>query len=145
MTYSFITTNSAEYIAERELRAKVLREPLGLPRGAEVFPFENDALHLVAIDSNEVVGCVMFKPEGMSGRMLQMAVRSDRQHGGIGSHLVQTLEERLMRDGYREIYLHARDTAVRFYERLGYRAEGEPFVEVGISHVRMKKCLDTSR
>jgi predicted GNAT family N-acyltransferase len=37
--------------------------------------------------------------------------------------------------------LHARDTAVPFYEALGYEAFDDPFVEVAIPHRKMRKAL----
>lgn len=139
MELRFIDIHDRAYLAERNLRADVLRKPLGLPAGAEVFPFEDTALHLIALEDNEVVGCVMFKPEARTGRMLQMAIREDRQKSGIGTMLVKHLEKRLRGEGYTDIYCHARDVAVPFYERLGYAVEGEPFTEVGIRHFLMRK------
>jgi ribosomal protein S18 acetylase RimI-like enzyme len=137
--YKFIKTTDREYIEERYLRAKVLREPLGLPKGCEVFPFEKEAYHLVAIDQNKVVGCVMFNPEGKSGRLLQMAVFEEYQGKGVGTTLVKKLEEYLAKKGFENIYLHARFDAVPFYERLGYKVEGDEFEEVGIRHFNMVK------
>ena len=37
--------------------------------------------------------------------------------------------------------LHARDAAVPFYSKLGYAAEGKPYVEIGIKHLTMAKDL----
>ena len=37
--------------------------------------------------------------------------------------------------------LHARDTAIPFYKKLGYECVGEPFVEVTILHQAMQKRL----
>jgi len=139
MKLKFIKTTDPEYAAERNLRAEVLRKPLGLPYGAEVFPFEDKAMHLVAMESGSVVGCVMFKPEGKTGRMLQMSVVHDRQKNGIGTALVKFLEDHLRKLGFHDIYLHARDYAVPFYAGLGYLIEGEPFTEVGIPHRMMRK------
>jgi predicted GNAT family N-acyltransferase len=50
--------------------------------------------------------------------------------------------ENLAKDsGGREIMMHARKTAIGFYEKLGYTAEGDEFSEVGIPHVEMRKSL----
>jgi predicted GNAT family N-acyltransferase len=43
--------------------------------------------------------------------------------------------------GFTEVYLHAQATAVDFYERLGFRAEGPEFDEVGIPHRRMRRGI----
>jgi predicted GNAT family N-acyltransferase len=37
--------------------------------------------------------------------------------------------------------LHARETAVPFYNALGYNSVGAQFEEVGIPHFRMEKAL----
>jgi predicted GNAT family N-acyltransferase len=37
--------------------------------------------------------------------------------------------------------LHARQTAVAFYERLRYAVDGEPFMEIGLPHRTMTKEL----
>lgn len=130
------------YRAARALRYTVLRAPLGRPPGSEVFPFEREALHLVALDGDAVVGCVLFHPDGRGGgRLFQMAVRSDRRGQGLGRRLVRALEERLRERGVERVNLHARVTVSRFYEKLGYVPQGPEYEEVGIPHVNMARRL----
>ena len=43
--------------------------------------------------------------------------------------------------GFTRIVLNARQTAEAFYHKQGYTSVGEPFVELGIGHVRMEKAL----
>lgn len=123
---------------ELELRWRVLRAPLGHPFEATRFPFEEESLHLVALEAGRVVGCVLFHPEGAdTGRLFQMAVEPGGQGQGIGVQLVRELEAEVVRRGFRTVTLHARQAAVGFYERLGYAVDGEPFTEVGIPHRHM--------
>ena len=122
------------------LRYEELRRPLGMPRGSERYEAEEDALHLVAVAGGSVVASVTFHPDGAGGgRLLQMAVGAAQQRTGVGSALVQELERRLAERDIRSVTLHARDTAVGFYERLGYEGFGAPYVEVGIAHRSMQK------
>ena len=72
-------------------------------------------------------------------KMRQVAVDFDRQHHGLGTRLVHYAESVARKRGLREMRLHARHTAVAFYERLGYQAHGEPFVEITVPHLAMKK------
>jgi len=138
----FIGTESPEYASELDLRWRALREPLGLGTDAVAFPFEAESLHLVALDGHRVVGCVLFHPDGPgTGRLFQMAVEPDRQGTGLGTRLVRALEAEVARQGFREITLHARDTAVGFYARLGYEPYGEPYFEVGIPHQDMRRVV----
>jgi predicted GNAT family N-acyltransferase len=128
--------------AELDLRWRVLRAPLGHPREATRFPFEEESLHLVAMEGAEVVGCVLFHPEGLdTGRLFQMAVEPGRQGKHIGQQLVRALEAEVERRGFRTVTLHAREGAVGFYARLGYAVFGEPFTEVGVPHRHMRREL----
>lgn len=140
-----MTVSHPRYAAELELRWRVLREPLGHPREATLFPFEAESLHLLALDEGEVVGCVLFHPEGLdTGRLLQMAVEPARQGQQLGTRLVRELEAEVARLGFRTVMLHARDSAVGFYGRLGYEVFGEPFMEVGIPHRYMRRLVGSA-
>jgi N-acetylglutamate synthase-like GNAT family acetyltransferase len=142
---SFISPGHPLYAAELELRFRVLREPLGLPRSSVTFPFEAESLHLVAHREGRVEGCVLFHPDASGGgRLFAMAVSPALQGGGLGRRLVTTLEAELMRRGMVSVHLHARATVVPFYERLGYTVHGEPFTEVNIPHRHMRKVLPSS-
>ena len=130
------------YPDEIELRYRVLREPLGLSRADVAFPCEQQSLHLVAVDEKTVVGCVLFHANTpLAGRLFQMAVTPARQGHGLGRTLVRALEAELRRRGVQEVHLHARDPVVPFYERLGYAAFGEPFVQVSVLHRLMRRTL----
>ena len=75
-------------------------------------------------------------------RMRQVAVETDLQGAGIGRILVERSEEIARREGAKEMRLHARDTAIPFYEKLGYDAIGDLFAEIDIPHLLMRKRLD---
>jgi ribosomal protein S18 acetylase RimI-like enzyme len=138
----FITLEDALYAEELELRFRVLREPLGHSRDSVKFPFEDESLHLVALRGGALVGCVLFHPEGkQSGRLYQMAVKPDLQRAGMGKTLVRALEGELLTRKFERVYLHARETVVPFYERLGYAVTGPKFHEVGIPHLPMARTI----
>jgi ribosomal protein S18 acetylase RimI-like enzyme len=124
----------------RELRFRVLREPLGYSRAEVIFEGEDDSMLLAALDQGRVVACVMLTPNSPArGKLRQMAVHPSHQGKGVGRALVRHLEQALAAEGFEEIELHARDHAVAFYEKLGYAREGEPFIEVGLPHLLMRK------
>lgn len=139
-----IDPHDSRYAAELDLRYRVLRAPLGLSRQQTLSPFEDQSLHMLAVDCDDdvVVGCVLFRPLApRQGRLYQMAVEPDKQRRGIGAQLVAALEAAVARRGFDEVVLHARAAAVGFYERAGYVVDGDPFVEVGIPHVKMRKLI----
>ena len=74
-------------------------------------------------------------------QLRQMAVTSGLQGKGIGSVLMQ-FAENISRDrGYKKLIMHARKTAVGFYEKLGYQKKGDEFSEVTLPHFVMEKNL----
>ncbi len=55
--------------------------------------------------------------------------------------MVKYSEDLARKLGLKEMVLHARETAVPFYERLGYTRVGDVFTEVTIPHRVMVRAL----
>jgi len=134
-----------EYDQTVALRDEILRRPLGLAFSPEELTEEKGSFHLACWQGNMLAACLVLKPlSGQQIRMCQLAVRTDSQSKGLGRTLVNYSESFAGRHGYREIIMHARETALGFYEKLGYRKEGGRFVEVTIPHFLMRKTLEGS-
>jgi predicted GNAT family N-acyltransferase len=70
-----------------------------------------------------------------------MAVPNSMQGKGIGRALM-VFAENIARDlGYKRLTMHARKTALGFYQKLGYQVTGDEFLEVTIPHFIMEKVL----
>lgn len=93
------------------------------------------SVHVLATLNREPVGTGRLNPAGKIGRIAVLAGMRDR---GIGSAILRLLLREAHHRGLREPYLHAQLQAVPFYEKFGFRREGEVFDEAGIPHVRMK-------
>ena len=141
MEFVWIDTKHPLYQSERKLRFQLLYQPFGFFE-LEDLSTEEASLHLVALKDHKVIGCVLFHPEGDTGRMQQLAVSADHQARGIGTQLVRELEERLRGDGYKSLYKEVRLPVIEFFEKIGYRPEGELFERAGLDHRRMKKDLN---
>lgn len=133
---------SDDYKQTVELRRRILRTPLGLDFTWEELASEAEDIHLAAFRDGVLVACLVLTLVGdETVKMRQVAVDSELQGTGIGSELVRRSEVVARDDGFSEMVLHARDTAVPFYLRLGYEVVGEPFEEVSIPHLAMRKSL----
>ena len=133
---------SGEYDESVALRDEVLRKPLGLAFSQEELAGEKDSFHLASRDGDQLVACLVLKPLDEKRLMMrQLAVREDFLKKGFGRELVSYAESFARERGYGEIALHARETALGFYEKLGYDAEGDSFTEVGLPHLAMRKKL----
>jgi ribosomal protein S18 acetylase RimI-like enzyme len=132
--------NSDAYRETVKLRDMILRKPLGLNYTEVQLQAELDSIHIACYFHDELVGCLILKPDGTDNlKMRQVAVSDKHQGLGIGRALVDFSEQYARENGYGKISMHARDTAVGFYLKLGYEVEGEPFEEVTIPHRSMFK------
>ena len=122
------------------------------PASASPNPSRESAAHAIALLDGIAVGTgrVLYlfhaaDPGEMPGKKVarigRMAVDKTWRRKGIGSHILRALEEAASRQGALEAILHAQTYVKEFYARHGYTVEGEPFLEVGIEHVQMGKCL----
>jgi ribosomal protein S18 acetylase RimI-like enzyme len=84
---------------------------------------------------------MLIRENPNSVRLRQMAVLNNLQGKGIGRALMQFAENIARDRGFQKITMHARKTAVGFYEKLGYRISGQEFEEVTIPHYVMEKLL----
>ncbi len=142
MALKIIDHGSSEYQQMVKLRDTILRKPLGLSFTPEDLEKEKDNMLIGAFDDERMLGCCMLVEEQPDiVRLRQMAVLNDLQGKGIGRALMN-FAENLARDrGYKIIRMHARDNAVGFYEKVGYRIKGDKFIEITIPHYVMEKAL----
>lgn len=133
---------SPEYEQSLLLRDEILRRPIGLSLKDEDLSDEARQLHFGIFDDQRMLRVLLLDPQDeQTVKMRQMAVRSELQGSGLGKQLVRFAEGAAKEHGYSKITLHARKTAVPFYERLGYSVTGDEFLEVGIPHLSMEKQL----
>lgn len=142
MALKLIDYGTTEYQQMITLRNDILRKPLGLHFAPEELENEKHEILIGAFEEDKMIGCCMLvKEETKTCRLRQMAVLNNVQGKGIGRALM-LFAETIARDrGFRKLTMHARKTALGFYERLGYKISGEEFKEVTIPHYVMEKNL----
>jgi GNAT superfamily N-acetyltransferase len=142
MALKIIDHGTPEYQQMVKLRDDILRKPLGLGFSTEELEGEKENMLIGAFEEEDMLGCCMLVEENPSTvRLRQMAVLNDLQGKGIGRALMN-FAENLARDrGYKILSMHARKNAIGFYEKMGYRINGDEFIEVTIPHYVMEKKL----
>lgn len=78
---------------------------------------------------------------GDVGLLGRMAVLPKARGAGTGGDLVRAVQDRARERGLTAVELHAQTHALSFYERLGYTAHGEEFLDAGIPHLHMVRPL----
>ncbi|MCU0389013.1 MAG: GNAT family N-acetyltransferase [Chitinophagaceae bacterium] len=137
-----IDYGTPEYDQMVRLRDEILRRPLGLIFTAEDLEPDKKDILIAAFDDGRMIGCCILRDEGNNTiRLRQMAVRNNQQGKGIGQQIMRFAETLARDKGYRVLSMHARDTAIGFYEKQGYKVIGQGFMEVTIPHHKMEKLL----
>ncbi|MFI5152826.1 MAG: GNAT family N-acetyltransferase [Chitinophagales bacterium] len=142
MALKIIDHGSKEYQQMIRLRNDMLRKPLGLNFEEVELDREKEDVLIGAFEDDRILGCCLLtKVDHATVRLRQMAVPNNLQGKGIGRALM-IFAENIARDlGYKTLIMHARKTAIGFYEKLGYMTTGNEFVEITIPHCIMEKPL----
>ncbi|MCC3159919.1 GNAT family N-acetyltransferase [Hymenobacter sp. 15J16-1T3B] len=147
MTASLDTPRTpADWAAYYQLRYQVLRQPWQQPPGSERAA-DDDApttTHVLwRAPDGAVAGVARLHPSGPGqGQVRYMAVSPAWQGHHVGRQLLDYLEAAARQQGLTEIVLHARQSAVGFYERLGYAVVEPSHTLFGtVPHFLMRKAL----
>ena len=113
-----IDHGSKEYQQMVTLRFEIMRKPLGLSFSPEELAKEKNDILIGAFDEDEMTGCcILTDISSGSVKLRQMAVLKNMQGKGIGETIIQFAENIARDKGYRTLTMHARDTAIGFYEK----------------------------
>jgi predicted GNAT family N-acyltransferase len=137
-----IDYSSKEYKQMLDLRYEILRKPLHLSFDpAEIENEKNDIL-IGAFEEEKILGCCLLTQiDKNCVRLRQMAVQNNLQGKGIGAAMMHFAENVARDAGYKKLLMHARKTAIGFYEKFGYKVTGNEFLEISIPHFVMEKKI----
>lgn len=123
------------------VRREVFIEEQQVPEDLERDGLDPACVHALAEDeAGNPIGTGRLLPDGHIGRMAVLKPWRGRSVGAaLLLHLLQCARER----GMTNVVLNAQISAVGFYERYGFTAEGETFTDAGIPHVRMVRRTNT--
>lgn len=140
-----ITTDPRLLAAAAALRHEVFVVAQAVPPEIEADGADAAAIHAVVQEGDQVVGTGRLleavDEHGPHARLGRIAVREDVRGHGLGVRVVGDLERAAAVAGLPRMRLHAQDSVVGFYERLGWRVVGEPDTEAGIAHRWMERDL----
>lgn len=125
--------------ALRTIREQVFMAEQGVSEELEWDGEDEAATHLLAFDhTGQAIGTARMLHDGHIGRM--SVVKSHRTRG-VGSALLRKLIEIAEERSMSSLNLDAQTHAIGFYERFGFTAEGDTFLDANIPHQRMRRGL----
>jgi predicted GNAT family N-acyltransferase len=136
-----ITVQSEAYKQARQIRHTVFVEEQGVSAEEEYDEFDATATHFLATDDQNVpCGTARWRFTDKGAKLERFAVLPTHRKQNVGLSLVKAVLQDV--EAHPEAvgktrYLHAQETAIGFYEKLGFKTIGEPFYEANIKHMKM--------
>jgi YbgC/YbaW family acyl-CoA thioester hydrolase len=140
-----LETGSWNHLKEKAqpVRTQVFVQEQGIDAKDEWDAADASAVHAVITNRfGQPLGTarLLEKSPGIA-QIGRMAVVRVMRGSGLGVQLLNALVDIAKARGDKEVRLHAQCSAQVFYAREGFMPVGEPFDEVGIAHIEMRKVL----
>lgn len=144
MSSPHVTDDPALLAAAAELRTRVFVKEQGVDAALEADGRDELAAHVVLERGGDVIGTARIfdsadtRDTAVVGRVaIDQALRGQ----GLGAQLMTAAERWASQRGLPTVELHAQQSVIGFYDRLGYVGVGSPYLEAGIPHLTMRKDL----
>lgn len=145
MNHTIIITNWQHHKTElSNIRKQVFIEEQAVPEQDEWDDLDATAIHfLVQSNQGKALGCARLLTEplpdsGYTYHIGRVALLQPFRNQGIGHQLMVFIIEYCQQHApHQSIYLHAQTPRRVFYERLGFNAQGDEFMDAGIPHIHM--------
>lgn len=130
------------------LRMEVFVEEQHVPPDEELDAYDVLATHFLARARSAtggrgtIVGTARLVDKGgRVGKIGRVAVRADCRGFGVGAALMRAIHDFARTEGFLRLDLEAQCYAIPFYEKLGYTAYGDVFLDANIEHRHMSMPL----
>tara|TARA_Y100000746_G_C15287009_1_gene360010 strand:- start:225 stop:662 length:438 start_codon:yes stop_codon:yes gene_type:complete len=145
MNYNIISPEKQkEFNQYYYFRWEYLRKPLDKQLGTERDDIEDLSTHRIVLNETKQIIAVgrVHHNSSIESQIRYFAVDKNYRRQGIGSYLMQDLENIALRENRQIMMLNARENALSFYEGLGYAISKKTNLLFGkIQHYEMKKVL----
>lgn len=118
----------------KSVRHTVFTLEQGVSVEEDIDGLDDRCVQLLARVGSTAVGTARMLPDAHIGRIAVLAPWRGR---GVGARMVRLLLKIARDKGHSSCHLHAQTHAIGFYERLGFEAIGDEFLDAGIAHRKM--------
>jgi predicted GNAT family N-acyltransferase len=129
--------NAEQMAAAYAIRRRVFIEEQRIDETLERDHYDLSAIHVLALDDGQPVGCGRVVLTAAGAKIGRMAVLPEHRDRGVGRMMLDHLIAIARRNGARLAYLHAQFPVEGFYLKRGFQPVGEVFEEAGIPHRKM--------
>lgn len=135
-------TNAQEMELAFGIRKKVFVEEQGVAEEVELDEHDKYADHVLVYSMETPVATGRVRNVEGVAKLERICVLQTHRKYGIGKAVVEALESIARERGFAKAKLNSQTHAESFYQKLGYTAVSDIFMEEGIPHLTMIKHLN---
>lgn len=137
---------SKTYKDALHIRHVVFVDEQKVPVDLEIDDLEVQTEHLVVydtdVDGNEPIATArILELENDTYKVQRVATLKPYRGQGYGAKLMREVEAHAKKEQAKKLVLGAQNTAIPFYEKLGYTTDSEEYMDAGIPHHDMIKKI----
>ncbi len=137
---NIVKTNDEKNLA-LNIRREVFIKGLNIPEHLEIDSNEESSKYILAKVDGKSVGTARWRKTDEGMKLERFAVLNDYRSIGIGTMMTKFILNQLKNS--KLIYLNAQQSAISFYEKMGFKPIGPRFKEVNIEHQKMIYSKDS--
>ncbi|MBD2802203.1 GNAT family N-acetyltransferase [Xenorhabdus sp. M] len=120
------------------IRQQVFTDEQGFVAEIDIDEYDDIALHVVIYDGDKPIGVLRAVPQDNNTlKVGRVAILKNYRGQGIGRKIMEFIDEYGRKNRISTIVLSSQCHAQPFYESLGYRTQGEVYLEDGAEHIFM--------
>ena len=131
---NIVKTNDEKNLA-LNIRREVFIKGLNIPEHLEIDSNEESSKYILAKVDGKSVGTARWRKTDEGMKLERFAVLNDYRSIGIGTMMTKFILNQLKNS--KLIYLNAQESAIPFYQKIGFKPIGPRFREVNIEHQKM--------
>lgn len=126
------------------VRKAVFQQEQGVDAAIDFDGLDPAADHIVVYASDQAIATARIRyVQPQLAKIERVAVLAAYRGQGIGRQIVEAAIAFLDEQGISETKVHAQTQVAVFYEKLGFKPQGEEFYEANIPHIEMRRIHPT--
>ena len=124
----------------KQVREIVFVQEQGIDASLEYDDLDDVCTHVIGLLDEQPVTTARLRPvDSAVGKVERVATIQTARGHGYGKEIMDEVERVAKHQGLSELRLGAQLTALPFYEKIGYEAFGDEFLDANIPHRMMRK------
>lgn len=134
----FSSSQARDYKEALRIRRTVFIEEQKVPEEIEIDEFEDSCTHFLIYEGAESLGAARLRVKGPWIKFERIAVLEHARGKGVGRALVEKMMAHAkVHFPHLTPMMNSQLSAEGFYQKLGWKPQGEVFHEAGIPHIQM--------